>query len=350
MSNLLQIGLWFFLASIQLDITGTAQVFSSLPDVSVHLIWKNRRAGAERFRIDADADVTFDDCPQLDVICVPGGYGTDELRSTGGLAFLRKQEQGAQYVTSVCTGSLVLGAAGLSGISRGHALDCRRSVAVSAHRSRRKSLRRWNRVDRRRHNRWHRFRADAGAMLKDRDRGGDDPAPPGVQPVAAVRCWLAEDAPAAVVAAMQDPGRDCAGRRWNASGRPSDHGIADLKPAMADRDRGAVIADMRRDARRGRAMATYLSGLAIPPARASQVGSRAAPPWQAPSPMRNGACPPDSPAEWSRSVSSTISPARVGLFRSRFCRRRKMAVEDFQKATPGINVEIVIADHQNKPE
>ena len=57
---------------------------------------------------------TFADCPQLDVICVPGGMGTDDMvNDEEMLAFLRKQAEGANYVTSVCTGSLVLGAAGL---------------------------------------------------------------------------------------------------------------------------------------------------------------------------------------------------------------------------------------------
>ena len=57
---------------------------------------------------------TFADCPQLDVICVPGGMGTDDMvNDEEMLAFLRKQAEGAKYVTSVCTGSLVLGAAGL---------------------------------------------------------------------------------------------------------------------------------------------------------------------------------------------------------------------------------------------
>ena len=58
--------------------------------------------------------VTFADCPQLDVICVPGGFGTDELiNDEEVLDFLRRQATGAKYITSVCTGSLVLGAAGL---------------------------------------------------------------------------------------------------------------------------------------------------------------------------------------------------------------------------------------------
>jgi cyclohexyl-isocyanide hydratase len=47
-------------------------------------------------------------------ICVPGGFGTDDMvNDEEMLAFLRKQAGGAKYITSVCTGSLVLGAAGL---------------------------------------------------------------------------------------------------------------------------------------------------------------------------------------------------------------------------------------------
>jgi cyclohexyl-isocyanide hydratase len=58
--------------------------------------------------------ITFADCPQLDVICVPGGFGTDDMvNDEEMLDFLRRQAEGARYVTSVCTGSLVLGAAGL---------------------------------------------------------------------------------------------------------------------------------------------------------------------------------------------------------------------------------------------
>jgi cyclohexyl-isocyanide hydratase len=58
--------------------------------------------------------ISFADCPQLDVICVPGGVGTDDLiNDEEVLQFLRAQAKGAKYITSVCTGSLVLGAAGL---------------------------------------------------------------------------------------------------------------------------------------------------------------------------------------------------------------------------------------------
>jgi cyclohexyl-isocyanide hydratase len=58
--------------------------------------------------------ISFADCPQLDVICVPGGLGTDDMVNDDEmLDFLRRQAKEAKYVTSVCTGSLVLGAAGL---------------------------------------------------------------------------------------------------------------------------------------------------------------------------------------------------------------------------------------------
>ena len=58
--------------------------------------------------------MTFADCPQLDLICVPGGAGMNPLLNDAEtLDFIRRQAKGARYVTSVCTGALVLGAAGL---------------------------------------------------------------------------------------------------------------------------------------------------------------------------------------------------------------------------------------------
>ena len=66
--------------------------------------------------------MTFDDCKSLDVICVPGGPGQIELMDDPDtLAFLRRIAPTCQLVTSVCTGSLVLGAAGLL---RGYRATC----------------------------------------------------------------------------------------------------------------------------------------------------------------------------------------------------------------------------------
>src|SRR6202140_3534089 len=110
----LQIGLVIFPKVTQLDLTGPVQVFSSVPGAKVHLIWKRIEPVASDSVLTLTPTISFADCPQLDVICVPGGFGTDDMVSDEEmLDFLRRQARGARYIPSVCTGSLVLGAAGL---------------------------------------------------------------------------------------------------------------------------------------------------------------------------------------------------------------------------------------------
>jgi cyclohexyl-isocyanide hydratase len=116
MAEPLQIGLLIFPKVTQLDFTGPLQVFSSLPAqvANVHLIWKRVEPVPTDSVMVLTPTTTFADCPQLDVICVPGGFGTNDLvNDEEALDFLRAQAGQAQYITSVCTGSLVLGAAGL---------------------------------------------------------------------------------------------------------------------------------------------------------------------------------------------------------------------------------------------
>ena len=114
MSTPLQIGLLVFPKVTQLDLTGPVQVFSSVPSAKLHLIWKRIEPVTSDSVLVLTPTTTLADCPQLDVICVPGGVGSDDLLNDEEvLAFLRKQAEGAKFVTSVCTGSLVLGAAGL---------------------------------------------------------------------------------------------------------------------------------------------------------------------------------------------------------------------------------------------
>ncbi|MGA7810276.1 DJ-1/PfpI family protein [Bradyrhizobium sp.] len=114
MSPSLQIGLLVFPKVTQLDLTGPVQVFSGLPGAIVHLIWKRIEPVPSDSVLVLTPTITFTDCPQLDVICVPGGAGSDDLLNDAEvLAFLRRQAEGARFITSVCTGSLVLGAAGL---------------------------------------------------------------------------------------------------------------------------------------------------------------------------------------------------------------------------------------------
>ncbi len=110
----LQIGLLAFDDMLLLDLVGPWEVFSSVPWAQVHLVAP--RAGpvraAKGLRIEPTS--TYADCPPLDVVCVPGGPGVAALmEDESTLAFLRRQAGGARVVSAVCTGSLVLGAAGL---------------------------------------------------------------------------------------------------------------------------------------------------------------------------------------------------------------------------------------------
>src|SRR5215472_2047206 len=114
MSSPLQIGLLVFPQVTQLDLTGPVQVFSSVPGAKVHLVWKRIEPVPSDSVLTLTPTTTFADCPQLDVICVPGGAGiNDMVNDADMLDFLRAQATKAKYITSVCTGSLVLGAAGL---------------------------------------------------------------------------------------------------------------------------------------------------------------------------------------------------------------------------------------------
>ncbi len=110
----LNIGILLYPNVTQLDATGPAQVLARVPGATVHMIWKTRDPVPTDAGFSIVPNMTFADCPKLDVICVPGGGGQVALMTDSEtLDFLRKQAATARYVTSVCTGSLVLGAAGL---------------------------------------------------------------------------------------------------------------------------------------------------------------------------------------------------------------------------------------------
>jgi cyclohexyl-isocyanide hydratase len=110
----LQIGLLVFPRVQQLDLTAPYEVFASMPDTDVHLVWKSGDSITSATGLVLQPSMTFETCPKLDVVCVPGGLGVNDLlEDESVLDFLRRQAEGARFVTSVCTGSLVLGAAGL---------------------------------------------------------------------------------------------------------------------------------------------------------------------------------------------------------------------------------------------
>jgi cyclohexyl-isocyanide hydratase len=99
----------------QLDLTGPYEFVSVLDaPKEVHLLWRDRAPVRSTTGIMLAPTRTFADCPPLDVLCVPGGVGVNALmRDEAVLDFLCVQAARVRYLTSVCTGSLVLGAAGL---------------------------------------------------------------------------------------------------------------------------------------------------------------------------------------------------------------------------------------------
>ncbi len=98
------------------DVLGTKAVFDQLLSANVHVVSKDLLPVAAGRHTQLLPNKTFETCPEnLDVIFLPGGGdGTvAAMRDPAMLAFLQRQAKTARYITSVCTGSLILGAAGL---------------------------------------------------------------------------------------------------------------------------------------------------------------------------------------------------------------------------------------------
>src|ERR1700690_1878267 len=109
-----EIGLLAFPNVQQLDLTGPFEVFATWPEARVRLVWKTVEPVTSSTGLRLRPDVSFEDCPQLNVLCVPGGGGLNPLLADRAvLDFVRRQAGSARFVPSVCTGALVLGAAGL---------------------------------------------------------------------------------------------------------------------------------------------------------------------------------------------------------------------------------------------
>jgi cyclohexyl-isocyanide hydratase len=109
-----QIGFLIFPDLTQLDFTGPLQVLARLPGAQIHIVAKTAEPVPSDCGLSLLPTVTYNDCPQLDLICIPGGAGVvDLLGDAVTLDFVRRQAALAKYATSVCTGAFVLGAAGL---------------------------------------------------------------------------------------------------------------------------------------------------------------------------------------------------------------------------------------------
>ncbi len=99
-----------------LDLVGPHTFFAALGNVEVHLVWKTKDIVVSDGGIPIQPTATFKECPEdLEILFVPGGLrGTTEIMNDPEVIdFLQDRGSRARYVTSVCTGSLVLGAAGL---------------------------------------------------------------------------------------------------------------------------------------------------------------------------------------------------------------------------------------------
>lgn len=106
----------------QLDFTGPAQFLSRLGNARLDFVWKDRAPVPTDAGFSVLPTATFDEIGAADILCVPGGMGcVDMIEDPAVLDWLRRIGADAQWVTSVCTGSLILGAAGLL---RGYRAAC----------------------------------------------------------------------------------------------------------------------------------------------------------------------------------------------------------------------------------
>ena len=108
------IGMVLFPNLTQLDLTGPHEVFGRLPGTKVLLIAETIEPVKSDSGLWLTPNTTFENSPQADLLFVPGGRGIfDAMQNKKLTSFLQTQAVNAKYITSVCTGSLVLAAAGL---------------------------------------------------------------------------------------------------------------------------------------------------------------------------------------------------------------------------------------------
>src|SRR5882724_13551111 len=109
----LEIGMLLYPGLTLLDLIGPQTVFSWY--ANTHLVWKTKDLVYSDTGIGMQPTCTFETCPrELDVLFMPGGFGQMSLMNDAQvLAFLADRAATSKYITSVCSGSLLLGAAGL---------------------------------------------------------------------------------------------------------------------------------------------------------------------------------------------------------------------------------------------
>jgi len=113
--SLFNVGFVIFPHLTQLDFTGPQQVLARLPDSAMHIVAKSAAPVPSDSGLGLVPTHTFENCPPLDLICVPGGNAgvVKAIADRETIEFVRRQSASAKYVTSVCTGAFILGVAGL---------------------------------------------------------------------------------------------------------------------------------------------------------------------------------------------------------------------------------------------
>jgi cyclohexyl-isocyanide hydratase len=112
---LFNVGFVIFPDLTQLDFTGPQQVLARLPQSAMHIVAKSAAPVPSDSGLSLVPTHTFETCPRLDLICVPGGNAgvVQAMSDRETIAFVQRQSGTAKYVTSVCTGAFILGVAGL---------------------------------------------------------------------------------------------------------------------------------------------------------------------------------------------------------------------------------------------
>ena len=110
----LQIGSLLFDGLDQIDLTGPFEVLSRIPNATYRIYAKTLAPVRDVSGLRLTPDATLADAPKLDVLHVPGGFGQEGVMEDDEvLTWIQRQTEGARSVFSVCTGALLLGAAGL---------------------------------------------------------------------------------------------------------------------------------------------------------------------------------------------------------------------------------------------
>ncbi|MET4697169.1 cyclohexyl-isocyanide hydratase [Constrictibacter sp. MBR-5] len=109
-----RIAMVIFPRMTQLDLTGPFEVLARMPGAKVDLLWHHIEPVKDAQGLTFTPTATFSTYGTPDILFIPGGPGVLEaMQDEYLIAFVRSAGEGASLVTSVCTGSLVLGAAGL---------------------------------------------------------------------------------------------------------------------------------------------------------------------------------------------------------------------------------------------